>query len=266
MQYNTASDSNIGRRKINQDRYAEFGFKDIKTMIIADGNGYGGEIIADCAVKSLKGEILYSLSSVKQVSLKKLQYIGEKAISITAEYINNLKLMYPAFHSGGTTLSLVFVYKSSMVTAYWIGDSPIIAYKNWKIVNLANPPHTLAEMLIAQGESRESIEKQSSLASTLTRCIGFQDAAPSMSVMTFKPPFLIVVASDGINYIPESKLQDIFDQTHLVECLPGKIISTSLENACSDNVTVIATKVKALPKRKIRCKRFRQRKHRIRYV
>ncbi len=122
-------------------------------------------------------------------------------------------------------------------------------------------------MLIAQGESRENIEKQDGLSSTLTRCIGFQNTKPSMNMLTCKSPFSVVIASDGIDYIPENKLEEIFDQTHLTECLPGKIIIASLEHGSSDNITVVATKVKAQPKCKIRNKRMRRRKRGgLRYV
>lgn len=267
MRYLTASDFTKGLRKVNQDRCAEFNLKGIKTMVICDGNGgHGGEVVADYAAKSLVEEVLYGLSRLKQVSLKKLQYIGKKAISRTAEDISNLKFLCPNLSSCGTTLTLVFIRKSTVIT-FWVGDSPAMLYRNGKIVKLANPPHTLAEKLISEGISRESIEQQSSLASSLTRCIGFKDTEPSMNVVTSKPPFSVVVASDGIDYIPENKLNDIFSETHLIECLPGKIIVSALEHGSSDNITVVATKVKAQPKRKIRHKRIRRRKRGgLRYV
>lgn len=85
----------------------------------------------------------------------------------------------------------------------------------------------------------------------MTRCVGFKNAEPGMSVKTCKPPFTVAIASDGIDYIPENKLTDIFNEIHLTECLPGKIIISALENGSSDNITVVATKVKAETRRKI---------------
>lgn len=267
MRYVTASDSIKGLRKINQDRYIEFTLKGVKTMILCDGNGgNGGQTIADRATKSVAGEAVYRLSRLKQVSPEILQHIGKKVISRTAEDIKNLKTLCPDLSSCGTTLTLVFIHKSTVIT-FWVGDSPAVLYKNNKLLKLTNPPHTLAERLIAQGGSRESIEKQSSLSSSLTRCIGFKDTEPSLKVVTFKPPFSVMIASDGIDYIPENKLKDIFNQTHLTECLPGKIIISALEHNSSDNITVVATKVKAQPRRKIRRKRVRRRKRGgLRYV
>ena len=116
MRYLTASDSIIGLRKVNQDRYIDFNLKGVKTMAVCDGNGgHGGNVIADHAVKSLSGEVLYGLSRLKQVSLKKLQYIGEKAISRTAEDIDNLKFLCPQLRSCGTTLTLMFIHKSNVI-------------------------------------------------------------------------------------------------------------------------------------------------------
>lgn len=88
-----------------------------------------------------------------------------------------------------------------------------------------------------------------------------------MNVITCKPPFSVVIASDGIDYIPENKLKDIFNEVHLTECLPGEIIISALEHGSSDNITVVATKVKAHSKRKNRRKRIRRRKRGgLRYV
>ena len=267
MRYKTASYSTTGLRKVNQDRYAEFTFKGVKIMLVCDGNGgQGGEVVADFAAKSLSGEVLYGLSRLKQVSLKKLQHIGSKAVSKTAKDINNLKFLCPNLSSCGTTLTLIFIHKSTVIT-FWVGDSPAMLHKNGKLIKLTDPPHTLAEMLIAQGSSRESIEKQAGLSSTLTRCIGFKDAAPDMNIVTCKPPFSVVVASDGIDYIPENELENIFKEIHLVECLPSKIIVSALENGSTDNITVTATKVKVNSKRRTKRKRMRRRKHGgLRYV
>ena len=236
-------------------------------MILGDGNGgSGGEIVADYATKTLTGEVSHELSRLKQVSVKKLRYIGKKAINRVAEDIDNLKFLCPSLSSCGTTLTLVFIHKSTIIT-FWVGDSPAMLNKNNKLIKLSNPPHTLAEMLISKGESRESIEKQPGLSSTLTRCIGFQNAEPSMNMITCKPPFSVVIASDGIDYIPENKLKNIFNEVHLTECLPGKIIISALEHGSNDNITVVATKVKAHPRRKIRRKRIRRRKRGgLRYV
>lgn len=267
MRYLTASNSTTGLRKTNQDRYVEFNINGIKVMAVCDGNGgQGGEIVADYAVKSLAGEVLYGLSRLEHVSLKKLRYIGEKAINRTAEDINNLKFFSPSLANCGTTLTLVFIHKSTVITL-WVGDSPAMLYKNGKIIKLSSPPHTLAEMLIAQGESRENIEKQAGLSSTLTRCIGFKDTEPSINVTICKTPFLVIIASDGIDYIPKNKLMDIFSEVHLTECLPGKIIISALEHGSSDNITIVATKVKPQVKRRKRRKRMMSRKKGgLRYV
>lgn len=260
MRYLTAADSTTGLREVNQDRYAEFNINGVKTMILCDGNGgHGGEMVAEYAVKFLAGEVQFGLSRIKQITLKKLQYVGQKAIKKTAEDIKNLKFLCPNFSSCGTTLTLVFIHNFTVITL-WVGDSPAILFKNDRLTKLADPPHTLAEMLIAKGESRENIEKQPGLSSTLIRCIGFKNAEPGMSVKTCKPPFTVIIASDGIDYIPENKLTDIFDEVRLTECLPGKIIISALENGSSDNITVVATKVKAETSRKIRNRRFKRKK------
>ena len=116
MRYLTTADSTIGLREVNQDRYAEFNINGIKTMILCDGNGKTGEIVAECTVKFLAGEVQYGLSRTKQITLKKLQHVGQAAIKKTAEDIKNLKFLCPNLSSCGTTLTLVFIHNSTVIT------------------------------------------------------------------------------------------------------------------------------------------------------
>jgi serine/threonine protein phosphatase PrpC len=260
MRYLTSSNSTTGLRKTNQDRHAEFTVKDVKIMAVCDGNGgKGGEIIADYALKSLIGEALHGLSLLQKVSVKKLKSLGEKAIAVTAKDIVNLKMLFPDLANCGTTITLIFVWKNTVITL-WVGDSPALLHNRNKLEKLAAPPHTLAEMLIAQGQSREDIERQSCLSSSLTRCIGFNDTRPSCKITSRKPPFSVVVASDGIDYIPPYEIKDIFSKTKALERLPGKIINSALGNGSSDNITVVATKVKPQVRRNIRRKHSKRRK------
>jgi len=252
MKYHSASDTTIGLRSINQDRCLEFTFKGVKVMMLCDGNGGdGGEVVADYAVRFLSGEIVRELSRMEQIKLKKLLPLGEEAIRHTAEAIDHLKSRGSDFASCGTTLTLVFIYKAAVIT-FWVGDSPAMLFQHGELTRLASPPHTLAELLIEQGESRENVMKQPSLSSTLTRCIGFKNATPSVNIVRPKPPFSVVIASDGINYIPEDMLQKIFAQVHMTTCLPKEIIASALEHGSDDNITVVATKVKARLKPKMR--------------
>ncbi len=262
MKYLSASATTTGLRQVNQDRSSEFTINGVKIMLLCDGNGgKGGEVIADCAARFLSGEIVYGLSRMEKVTLRKLIQLGRNAIKHTTEDIDNLKFLCQNLNSCGTTLTLVLIYKATVIT-FWVGDSPCLLYCPSQLSSLACPSHTLAEMLISQGEDREKIEKQTSLASTLTRCIGFKDATPSVNVKVCKPPFSVAIASDGIDCIPKEKIGDIFAKTHLTECLPDKIIISALEHGSSDNITVVATKVKEYPRSKMRRKLILHKKRR----
>jgi serine/threonine protein phosphatase PrpC len=249
MNYVKASKSITGLRETNQDCFAEFAFKDIECMLVCDGNGgEEAEKISLSAAEYLIGALIYRLSHEEHISEETIRSIGIEAINRTAESIHNLKRVCPIFSPCGTTMTLVCIYKSTVI-AFWVGDSPAIIQKGNNMFLLTDPPHTLSEHLIAQGKTREEVSSQKGLSSILTRCIGHKDATPDVNVMTFQPPFTVIVASDGIDNLPGEELKAIMSQNRFTKELPDELIKASLEYGSTDNITVATTKVLRVPKR-----------------
>ncbi len=249
MNYLKASKSITGLRESNQDCFAEFSVKDIECMLVCDGNGgENAEKVALCAAEYFIGAFVYGISHEDNIAEDSIRNIGVEAINRTSEAIMNLKRVCPKFSSCGTTLTMVCIYNSTVI-AFWVGDSPAIVQTGDKMILLTNPPHTLSEHLISQGDSREEVEKQKGLSSILTRCIGHKDATPDVNVMNLKPPFTVIVASDGIDYLPGEELKSILSRNRLTKELPGELIDASYASGSTDNITVLATRVMRLPKR-----------------
>jgi serine/threonine protein phosphatase PrpC len=250
MRYYTAAESITGARPTNQDRYSQARYDNICVMLVCDGNGgNGGEVIAECAVRSIMDEINYALTRSKHPSLRKLQQIGKYALAETARYLDMFKRFHPEFRSCGTTATLVFVAGRKVVTL-WIGDSPAFVSFGEKLVCLTDPPHNIIEFLVANGAKREELSVQTGLSSIITRCLGHSDATPDLRVMEFKVPMTVLVASDGINSLSDQELQHIIADNLLTECLPGKLIIAALESGSTDNITVMTTKAVSKSRKK----------------
>jgi serine/threonine protein phosphatase PrpC len=249
MTYIKAAKSITGLRETNQDCFAEFVFKNIQFMLVCDGNGgEDAEKVALSAAEYFIGALVYRLSHEEDIDEGTIQRIGIEAIKRTADSIYNLKRVCPKFSSCGTTLTLVCIYKSTVI-AFWVGDSPAIIRKGDKVILLTDPLHTLSEHLIAQGTPQEDVVNQKGLSSILTRCIGHKDAKPDTKIMKLQPPFTVIVASDGIDDLPNDGLKAILSKNCLTKELPEKLINASLQHGSTDNITVAATKVLRTPKR-----------------
>jgi serine/threonine protein phosphatase PrpC len=257
MKYITATKSITGLRENNQDNCLSLSYRNVNTLLVCDGNGgTGGEKISQSAVKAIIGEIFYHLYREKRITLRLICKIGFAAIANAARQIELLKKDQPQLEPCGTTATLIFSMGSTVV-ALWVGDSPGLICKDGQLIRLTDPPHTLSELLIKQGSSRESIEKQVGLSSILTCCLGHSDSKPDYKVIKFRPQsqFIVLAASDGINTLPQDKLLEIITSTRLTKNLPAKIVGASLAYGSDDNITVAATKVsgnKRLIRRKLK--------------
>ncbi|GEM_PF-2943017 len=240
MYWLTYAKSVRGRREVNQDDFATFQSRGVKVMIVCDGNGgVFGEKFSEAILKSCLGEVSYALPRMGKINIEGLQTLSLAAVGKVSEHAGMLKRCNPELAACGTTITLVLIYNSAVV-ASWVGDSPAIVYQSGKITKLTNPLHNLKEMLINGGEDKESVSKQD-IGSVLMRCIGHRECEPDFRILEMKPPFLVLVASDGIADLPEKSMVEIIRRNLFEGSLPDKLIGASLEYGSDDNITVVST-------------------------
>ena len=245
-----------GKREINQDDFASFQSRGVKVLLVCDGNGgRGAEKFSKAIVKTVMGEISYTLPRMGKITIEELKILGLATVKKTAEQAEMLKSHCQDLSSAGTTITLVLIYNST-VLAFWVGDSPAMIYRNGEIIRLTEPLHNLKEMLISQGGDKESISMQDGLGSILMRCIGHSECEPDFKIMEMKPPFLVLVASDGISNLPEKRLSEIIRMNLFESTLPEKIIGESLEYGSDDNITVLSALVLEMRKSLKKVKRL----------
>jgi len=232
----TSSKSVTGLREVNQDRHAHFRMRDVEILLVCDGNGGEGAEKLSGLVTSLGiGLISYALLKNRAPSFAFLKELGLSTIERCASQAKLMK----AGNEWGTTMTLVLIHRCKLM-AFWVGDSPASIYKAGKLERLTEPLHTLKEELIDLGESRELISMQKGLSSILTRCIGHSADKPEFREIDILPPYVVLVASDGIGALPEEELAKIVARTGLMRELPEKIIDASLKHGSDDNITVIS--------------------------
>lgn len=250
MKVLTAGSSKTGLREHNQDSWGKVSVEDVTLLAVADGNGgEGGQELSALAVKTAISEICWALShgdgSID--SEDELKQLGLQAMKKAVEEVIEAKKQHEEWAEAGTTMTLVLL-KDDKVAVFWIGDSPCYLYEAGVISLLTNPPHTLAEMLIAEGGSREAIKNQPSLNSILTLCLGHDSCEPDVKIAKVTAPYVVLVGCDGVfNYLSEEAIKQMlvsrlnsdvlgFD----VQKFADEVVQTALDNDSDDNCTAVA--------------------------
>lgn len=250
MKVLTAGTSRKGNREENQDFWARLSVEGVTFLIVADGNGggQGGRELAETAVKTAISWVCVELSQGRRIeSEEDIREVGIEVIQHVTQKVLKEKELHEDWCEAGTTITLVLLV-SEVLGVFWIGDSPCYLYSSGEIRLLTNPVHTLAEMLIESGETRESLANQPGLNSVLTRCVGHDSCEPSAKVIKVKEPCLVLVGSDGVfGHVSEEEVKDIIG-LGLATCfevqeLSNSIVQKALDNGSDDNASVVAALV-----------------------
>ena len=255
MKYSTVACSKIGLREIQQDRFCYFQVDEKLVMAITDGNGgNGGGNLAEETIKTIVFKAFVELSQYKgneEMTKEQIEALGANALNKAAVHALSINKSHDDWSKAGTTATLIIAV-SNYVSCFWIGDSPAYLYQEGEgLIKLTDPVHTLAEVLIKDGGSREILDNQPSLNSILTECVGQDSYKLDSKIVKITKPSIVVVGSDGVlDYFSEAELTSILEvglsNPSDLQALTDDLVQKSLDKGSDDNVTVVASLI--LPK------------------
>lgn len=250
MKPKTAGNSVKGLRPIQQDRYGFIQIKDeLLINVIADGNGgEGGGELAEYAIRSTISKLCHEISQGRHSEITSEDYLkalGMDTLHYASRQIMKYKISHENWTNAGTTITLILITKK-FVGTFWIGDSCAYLYQNGCLIKLTSPVHTIAEMLIENGETREISQKQPGLNSILTRCAGHDSCEPDSMIIESPETYIVMAGSDGVfGYLSEAEIVKVIREKSLtsldVQEFSDDMIQLSLKNGSDDNCTLITT-------------------------
>lgn len=265
MKINIAGSSVKGIRDVQQDSYSFIQYGDkLAVIVVADGNGgKGGEDLSNFLSKAVivRLSLNFSCGNFEDIdSESRLEELGMKTLRYAAKQVKQYKESMDCWQDAGTTATLILI-SQQLIGAFWVGDSSGFLFRDNTLLHLTEPVHTLAEMLIEQGRPRDAIEKQPSLNSILTRCVGHDSCEPSSRIVRNKGSCYVIAGSDGVfGNITESCLINIlqsrFSGCSDVQEMTGQIIQSSLDNGSDDNCTLVTALVLDYPRLSVQSTRI----------
>lgn len=232
--------TNIGKRKINEDSFAIYGFEnDSGFAVIADGMGghNAGEIASAAAVDEIRSALEKSFEADESIP-------GAITSAVNAA---NRRIFDMAIHNDeqkgmGTTVIITAV-KDGAVYAANVGDSRIYLMSGGKLRQVTKD-HSYVEALIAAGGITREEAATHPKRHAIIRAVG-TDARVKTDI--FEPECgegdVILMCSDGLSdMLTLAQIEKIISQSEKISDAVENLIAEACDRGGVDNITIIGIK------------------------
>lgn len=240
MRFSVYQGSEIGGRKMNQDRMGYSFTRDALLLLLADGMGghLHGEVAATIAMQTVATLFQQQATSY----IKKPEQFLEDSFFAAHREIHRHSTKHGLPETPRTTIVACLIQHS---TAYWAhcGDSRLYWMRNGQILARTRD-HSRIETLIAQGRAEPSERATHPDRNKLFNCLG----APNMPIVeisrraSLQAGDVMLLCSDGLwGALPDHLLAQQLQTNTIVRAVP-ELINTALgiSGKTSDNVTALA--------------------------
>lgn len=240
MRFSVYQESNIGGRKVNQDRMGYSFTRDALMLILADGMGghIKGEMAATIALQTIG--TMFQEAATPYV--KKPEKFLEESFFAAHNEIHRCRAINNLPETPRTTIVACLIQHN---IAYWAhcGDSRLYWFRNGEILARTRD-HSRIETLIAQGKVDPSERDTHPDRNKLFNCLG----APSLPIVevsnraSLQPGDVMLLCSDGLwSVLPDHVLTHCLQNNTIVRAVPELVKSaTGIAGKSSDNVTALA--------------------------
>lgn len=240
MQFSVYQKSELGARRVNQDRMGYSYTRDALLLALADGMGghKGGEIAATIALQALS----HLFQSHATPFIKKPERFLEDAFQKAHNDIIRYSTLNQLPDAPRTTVVACLIQHNTAIWAH-CGDSRLYWVRQNKLLGRTRD-HSHIEFLIAKGRATEYERTTHPDRNKLYNCLGAQQP-PQVEVSrpaSLLPGDVIMLCSDGLwSMLPDADIVRRLASQTVVQAVPD-MISTALEVAGpkADNTTALA--------------------------
>ena len=240
MQFSVYQQSQIGGRKVNQDRMGYCYTRDALLLVLADGMGghLRGEVAATIAMQTLSA--LFRQQATPFVK-NPARFLEEAFVKAHAGI-----LRYGAEHdlpdTPRTTVVACLVQHDSALWAH-CGDSRLYMVRGGRLLARTRD-HSHIEYLIEQGRAGAHERATHPDRNKLYNCLG-ASTPPTVEIArpaSLQPGDVLMLCSDGLwSTLPETEIVHQLATQGVVRAVPDMVaMATAIAGAKSDNTTALA--------------------------
>ena len=241
MSIEAYGNTNIGKiRKINEDSFAIYGFKDDSGFaVIADGMGghNAGEIASATAVDEIRSALEKSFEADESIPSA-----ITSAVNAANRRIFDMSIHNKGQSGMGTTVIITAV-KDGAVYAANVGDSRIYLMYDGKLRQVTKD-HSFVEELITAGSITREEAATHPGRHTITRAVG-TDARVKTDIFELecKVGDVILMCSDGLSdMLSPVQIEKIISQSEKISDAVESLIAAANESGGADNITLVGIK------------------------
>jgi serine/threonine protein phosphatase PrpC len=240
MQFSVYQESQLGGRKVNQDRMGYSFTRDALLLVLADGMGghAHGEVAATVALQTISA--MFQQQATPYV--RGAERFLEEACHAAHREIFRHAAAHGLSETPRTTIVICLVQHNTATWAH-CGDSRLYWLRGGRILARTRD-HSHIENLIDRGKVPPEARTTHPDRNKLYNCLG-STAAPKVALSpraSLQPGDVLLLCSDGLwAALPEAELVDALARETVVRAVP-ELVQSALRNggAMSDNVTGLA--------------------------
>lgn len=216
-------------------------------------DGMGGHAAGDMASRIIVTEVFAELTlqlAEPELDPKTIPRLLRRSIKIANQSLRAHIEEQPDFRGMGGTIVVVVVVGSDL---HWIsiGDSPLYLFRDRKLVRL-NDDHSMApqiDLMVREGlmdaeTGRNHPQRSCLMAALMGEEIAELDCPDTPFAL--RPDDLLVVASDGLQYLPDARIAQVMDLSRRCDSMQiaGELLSgvAAVEDPEQDNISLVVIK------------------------
>ena len=230
-------------RTNNEDRF-RLGFKD-GIFIVADGMGghLAGETASSMVVDLLPDMLHSGVQQSTETPIRYKSMLGN-CLKDLSRLVNEKGASEPDLTGMGSTVAIVW-FTDELGTIYLgnVGDSRIYYFRK-KSLNQLSQDHSLASLLLLNGEITAEEARHHAARSTLYRYIGMEgEAAAELHDMRVQKDDILLLCSDGItDHLTDFRIQAILSEYEDLGEACQALIDSANRQGGRDNLTAMLLK------------------------
>lgn len=237
------------RRSNNEDAYLQN--DGLLLYAVADGIGgnAGGEVASRIAVETVEetmANILRNESTVPPLTaisdVDSQLSLLQQSITLANQKILRSSFQNPALSGMGTTLTVAFLGKNSLLIAN-IGDSRAYLFRSGTL-NQLTADHSFVAERVAAGLLTPQDAKLSPYRHVITRALGIDDVVRAdITKHALQRDDLILLCTDGLTeMLEDSEIQDILSASQ--DTVVQELLAAANGRGGVDNITTVVVRVK----------------------
>jgi serine/threonine protein phosphatase PrpC len=231
---------------LDQNPFDGIGGTSARILIVADGVGGrpGGELASGTAVQTLLQYIAQTVGCFNTVDVEQEHdFLGHLEGAVQRAHDRIQQELGAGGHAPSTTLTMATLIGPRAYLIH-VGDSRAYYMHRGRLRQLTDD-QTMGRYMVDSGAWNEEQAARASVGANLTSSVGGSEMEPKMGLVDLDPGDILMLCSDGLTkHVADPEIAAILGRADSAEAICRELVRLALEGGGTDNVTVVAARLR----------------------